>query len=194
MKESLFNSKLAEIKNKMTIWMMIAVVMGASNFLLVVFLFMLQSPEKTIIVPNEVRNSFWVKGNQVSPEYYSEMADFFVGKLLSYNSANAEGQFADVLKFMDPIGFNVMQGKLKAEAADIKSKNMSSAFYQQEIIPIIRRINMNDIEQRKRLSKTVIDFTNTIYRRWDNPKSIAPGNKVFIDNLNSAKEFESYLA
>ena len=140
MKESLFNSKLAEIKNKMTIWMMIAVVMGASNFLLVVFLFMLQSPEKTIIVPTEVRNSFWVKGNQVSPEYYSEMADFFVGKLLSYNSANAEGQFADVLKFMDPIGFNVMQGKLKAEAADIKSKNMSSAFYQQEIKVVGKKV------------------------------------------------------
>ncbi|MCL4268356.1 MAG: hypothetical protein KJZ72_02370 [Anaerolineales bacterium] len=66
-------------------------------------------------------------------------------------------------------------------------------FYQQELIPIIRRINLNDIDQRKRLSKTLIDFTNTIYRSWDNPKSISPGNKLFTDNLNSAKEFESYL-
>lgn len=133
MKDTIFNSKLAEIKNKLTIWMVIAVVMSASNFLLVVFLFMLQSPEKTIIVPTEIRSSFWVQGDQVSPEYYSEMAEFFVSKMLNYNSANAEGQFAEVLKFMDPIGFNVMQGKMKAEAADIKSKNMSSAFYQQEI-------------------------------------------------------------
>lgn len=140
MKESIFNSKLAEIKNKMTIWMMIAVGMGASNFLLVVFLFMLQSPEKTIIVPTEVRSSFWVKGNQVSPEYYSEMAEFFVGKLLSFNAANAEGQFAEVLKFMDPIGFNVMQVKMKAEAAEIKSKNMSSAFYQQEIKVVGKKV------------------------------------------------------
>ncbi len=70
---------------------------------------------------------------------------------------------------------------------------MTIAFYQQEIIPIIWRINLNDIEQKKRLSKTVIDFTNTIYRSWDNPKSIEPGNKLFLDNLNSAKEFESYL-
>ncbi|MBK9924789.1 MAG: hypothetical protein IPP66_05795 [Anaerolineales bacterium] len=70
---------------------------------------------------------------------------------------------------------------------------MTVAFYQQELIPIMRRINLNDIEQRKRLSKTVIDFTNTIYRSWDNPKSIEPGNKLFLDNLNSAKEFESYL-
>ncbi len=70
---------------------------------------------------------------------------------------------------------------------------MTIAFYQQEIIPIVRRINLNDIEQKKRLSKTVIDFTNAIYRSWDNPKSIEPGNKLFLDNLNSAKEFESYL-
>jgi hypothetical protein len=96
--------------------------MGASNFLLVVFLFMLQSPEKTIIVPTEVRSSFWVKGNQVSPEYYSEMAEFFVGKLLSYNAANAEGQFAEVLKFMDPIGFNVMQGKIEGRGRRNKIK------------------------------------------------------------------------
>ena len=34
---------------------------------------------------------------------------------------------------MDPVAFNVMQAKMKVEAADIKSKNMSSAFYQQEI-------------------------------------------------------------
>ena len=133
MKDTIFNSKLAEIKNKLTIWMVIAVGMSASNFLLVIFLFMLQSPEKTIIVPTEIRSSFWVQGDQVSPEYYSEMAEVFVSKMLNYNSANAEGQFAEVLKFMDPVGFNVMQGKMKAEAADIKSRNMSSAFYQQEI-------------------------------------------------------------
>ena len=67
MKDTIFNSKLAEIKNKLTIWMVIAVGMSASNFLLVIFLFMLQSPEKTIIVPTEIRSSFWVQGDQVSP-------------------------------------------------------------------------------------------------------------------------------
>lgn len=133
MKEAVYNSKLAEIKSKMTVWMMIAFGMSLSNFCLVIFLFMLQSPEKTIIVPTEIRKSFWVEGDKVSPDYYSEMAEFFVSKLLTYNAANAEGQFNEVLKFMDPLAFNVMQGKLKAEANDIKSKNMSSAFYQREI-------------------------------------------------------------
>lgn len=70
---------------------------------------------------------------------------------------------------------------------------MTVAFYQQEIIPIIKQINMRDIEQRKRLARTVIDFTSTLYRSWDNPKSIAPGNKIFMDNLSVAKEFDSYL-
>lgn len=71
---------------------------------------------------------------------------------------------------------------------------MTISFYQQEIIPVIRRINLNDFEQRQRVTKTIIDFTNAIYRRWDNPKSISPESKLFMDNLNSAKEFESYLA
>lgn len=67
------------------------------------------------------------------------------------------------------------------------------AFYQQEIIPLIKRINMHDIGQRKRLARTVVDFTSTLYQSWDNPKSIAPGNKIFMDNLNAAKEFDLYL-
>ena len=133
MKEAVFNSKLAEIKHKITIWQMVAVVMSFSNFLLVIFLFLLQSPEKTVIVPTEVRDRFWVRGDEVSPEYYAQMSEFFVDKLLNYNALNAEGQFTDVLKFMDPVAFNVMQAKMKVEAADIKSKNMSSAVYQQEI-------------------------------------------------------------
>lgn len=70
---------------------------------------------------------------------------------------------------------------------------MTVAFYQRELIPIIKRINMRDLEQRARLARTVVDFTSTLYRNWDTPKSIAPGNKLFIDNLNSAKEFDSYL-
>lgn len=70
---------------------------------------------------------------------------------------------------------------------------MTIAFHQQELIPIIKRTNLNDLDQRKRLSKTIIDFTNNIYRSWDNPKSIEPGNKLFLDSLKSAKEFESYL-
>jgi hypothetical protein len=39
---------------------------------------------------------------------------------------------------------------------------MTITFYQQEIIPIIKRINIHDAEQRGRLLKTVEDFTSTL--------------------------------
>ena len=74
-----------------------------------------------------------------------------------------------------------------------KFSSMTVAFYQQEIIPIIKRINLRDIEERKRLAKTVIDFSSTLYRSWDNPKSITPGNTLFMENLNLSKIFESYI-
>jgi hypothetical protein len=70
---------------------------------------------------------------------------------------------------------------------------MNVAFYQQEIVPIIKRINLYDIEQRKRLARTVIDFSSVMYRRWEDSKSIAPGNALFMEKIKEAKEFDSYL-
>lgn len=70
---------------------------------------------------------------------------------------------------------------------------MTVAFYQQEIVPIIKRINMYDIEQRKRLARTVIDFTTVFYKSWDNYKSITLGNALIMEKVNEAKKFDSYL-
>lgn len=71
---------------------------------------------------------------------------------------------------------------------------MTVAFYQQEIVPIIKRINMYDIEHRKRLARTVVDFTTAFYKSWDNTKSIAPGNAFFMEKVNESKKFDSYLS
>jgi hypothetical protein len=71
---------------------------------------------------------------------------------------------------------------------------MTVVFYQQEIVPIIKRINMYNIEHRVRLARTVIDFTTAFYKSWDNSKSIAPGNTFFMEKVNEAKKFDSYLS
>ena len=69
---------------------------------------------------------------------------------------------------------------------------MAVVFFQENIIPIMKRVNTKEIENRKRLVRTVVDFCSSIYKSWDNPKSIAPGNALFIQRINEAKEFDSY--
>jgi hypothetical protein len=71
---------------------------------------------------------------------------------------------------------------------------MTIAFYQQEIVPIIKKINMQNLENRKRLAKTVIDFNNTLLRSWKNQVTLIPGSANFIEKLNESKNFNSYLS
>jgi hypothetical protein len=53
---------------------------------------------------------------------------------------------------------------------------MTVAFFQESIIPFMKRVNTWDIENRIKLTRAVIDFCSMVYERWDNPpKSIAPG-------------------
>lgn len=66
-------------------------------------------------------------------------------------------------------------------------------FYQQMLIPIISQINIYDLEQRKKLAKTIIDFCSSVYQRWGNASSILPGSENFIDNMQSARNFSSYI-
>jgi len=65
---------------------------------------------------------------------------------------------------------------------------MASAFYRQNIASIMRRMNMHDLEQRKKLAKTVMDFSTTLYRSWDSPKSLIPGSASFIEKVNQARQ------
>jgi hypothetical protein len=65
---------------------------------------------------------------------------------------------------------------------------MVSAFYRQNIASIMRRMNMRDMEQRKKLAKTVMDFNTTLYRSWDSPKSLIPGSASFTEKINQIRQ------
>lgn len=128
-----YTSRLALLKSRLTAWMAIAFLLGIGQVMTIFLFINMRSPEKTIIVPAEIRQSFWVQGNDVSPEYYSEMAEYFVGKLLTYNDANAAGQFQDVQKYMNPVVQADLGVKLQAEAQQIKTRQLASAFFQEDM-------------------------------------------------------------
>jgi hypothetical protein len=65
--------------------------------------------------------------------------------------------------------------------------------YQNEIIPIIKKINLNDFNQRVRLARTINDFSANTLKIWGEPLEISPGNKLFKDNMKLASEFQDWL-
>jgi hypothetical protein len=65
--------------------------------------------------------------------------------------------------------------------------------YQNMIIPIIRKIDMNDYDQRARLARTINDFSTSFLKAWDEPKPLAPGSQIFTDRIRSTSEFQDWL-
>lgn len=133
MKEPTHKSLLEGLKSRVTLWMVVAFLAIGSNILLVILAMSLNRPEKTIIVPPEVRQSFWVEGNKVAPEYLLDMAKYFTADLLTYNPESAQGQFDSVLKYVDPQLNSVLRRQLYTELDEIRSKQMASVYWIKQI-------------------------------------------------------------
>ena len=65
-------------------------------------------------------------------------------------------------------------------------------FFQQELIPIIKRIDMNNLGQRMKLASDQINFCSSILQRWDSPIPFMPGSQLFLEHIDSAKKFKDY--
>jgi conjugal transfer pilus assembly protein TraE len=67
--------------------------------------------ERTILVPPEIHQSFWVSGQKVSGEYLQEMAYWYAGLALNITPHVADYQKNQFLKYAAPSDY----GRLQAE-------------------------------------------------------------------------------
>lgn len=133
MKEQLHEGLLGRLVNRLGNWTVVGISLAISNVLLVVFLILHQSAEKTILTPAIQTKEYWVQGDAASPEYYEQMATTFTELMLNYNPENAIGRFEEVLKHVNPGASNELRRKLMADLDDIKTKQRSSVFYPIEL-------------------------------------------------------------
>ncbi len=66
-------------------------------------------------------------------------------------------------------------------------------FYQMEIIPMIRQLNLYDLRQRKKLDNTQIFLSTLIYKKWNEPNGFASERDKFPEYLSLARRFDAYL-
>lgn len=66
------------------------------------------------------------------------------------------------------------------------------SFFQEEILPLTKKIDIENIDEWRKLATTSVNFNSQIFKRWESQKNVLPNDEAFILNLNKAKSFFSY--
>jgi len=124
-----FRSSLSTAQWGNRLWSGIAIVMVISNFLLVFHVITNDSREKTIIIPPEINKPFSIQGDHASPEYLTQMGEWFASLALSYTPKNVDYRINTFLRYAAPENYSILQTQLQQEAERIKRNEMSAMFF-----------------------------------------------------------------
>lgn len=117
---------------------------GLSAVLLLVVLlqsiFLFLRSEKTIILPPETKQSFWVEGNQFAPSYLEEQATYFCHLFLDVTPSNILYQGDVILRYVDPEFYSEIKANLLNEQERLKKENLTLHF-----IPIEAKVYPKDL-------------------------------------------------
>ena len=96
--------------------------------------FIVAGSERTILVPPEIHQSFWVSGHQVSSEYLQEMAYWYAGLALNVTPNVADYQKNLFLKYAAPSEFGRLQAEFGARTEFMRKNNASTQFSTQSVM------------------------------------------------------------
>ena len=99
-----------------------AVLMGIA---LLQGMFLFVHHERVILLPPEVKQSFWVEGNRFSPIYLEEQGLYFAHLLLDVSEANILTQGEILLRYVDPQAYGAFKKRLFEDAQRLKKDNLS---------------------------------------------------------------------
>lgn len=108
-------------------------VLGALSAVLLVTVFLQAvclcfKSTKTIILPPETKQSFWVEGNSFSPVYLEEQGMYFAHLLLDVSASNILAQGEILLRYVDPINHGTFKAHLFKEEQRLKRDNVACNF------------------------------------------------------------------
>lgn len=140
MEKRIYHSKLIRlVKNKNKL---VLLIIGLVFVLIVqsVCIFVIRNQERIIVVPPNVRRSFWVSQNKVSRVYLEEMTRFFSNLLLNETPETFREQQNVLLRYVLPESYGVLKARWLREEDKIKQEQISSAFF-----PVDIMVNENNL-------------------------------------------------
>lgn len=100
--------------------------MMLSNIILCTVVFF--SNERVVIVPPDIKKSFWTETSRVSTDYLEEMSLFFAAQILDVCPGSAAFQRDVVLRYVDPAYHNALKKRLIEEEETYKTQQISTSF------------------------------------------------------------------
>ncbi len=111
--------------------------LGLSSILLLIVLlqsiFLFLKSEKTIVLPPELKKSFWVEGNRFSPSYLEEQATYFCHLFLDVTASNILYQGDIILRYVEPAFYSHIKTQLLSEQERLKKENITLHFMPFEV-------------------------------------------------------------
>lgn len=163
MKLNRFRSSLSTAQWGNRMWSGIAIVMVISNALLVSHIVTHNTREKTIIVPPDIKRPFSIQGDNASPEYLTQVGEWFASLALSYTPKNLDYRIEVFLRYATPESYSTLQTHLQDEAVRIKRNEMSAMFF-----PMDARVRGDFVvvmgQQILRVGKEIVTDKSIAYR------------------------------
>jgi len=158
-----FRSSLTAAQWGNRMWSAIAIVMVLSNLLLVVHVITSSAREKTVFVPPKLTQPFSVQGDEASPEYLTQVGEWFTSLVLSYTPKNVDYRINVFLRYAAPESYSVLQTRLQDEAVRIKRNEMTSMFF-----PVDAKVRGDFVaisgQQVLRVGKEIVSDSRIAYR------------------------------
>ena len=126
MKLSFQKKRLSSLQFQKNLLGGLSLVLLAVVVLQSLFLFFRQ--ERTLILPPETKQSYWIEGNRFAPSYLEEMALYFTHLLLDVTEANILYQGEIVLRYIAPPAYGHFKTKLFEDEQRLKKDNLSLHF------------------------------------------------------------------
>jgi conjugal transfer pilus assembly protein TraE len=125
----LFTSKAANIFAENRMLKFTVLVLMAAVLVLSVCVVTAMNRERVILVPPVINSKVMITGDKASDDYLREFTRYIISLALTYNPANARGQFSELLAVYDPAGFPNARKDLYELADKIETTRASSAFH-----------------------------------------------------------------
>jgi conjugal transfer pilus assembly protein TraE len=117
---------LGVLLKQRNIFITAAAILLACNLLLSLSTFW--RTEKVIVVPPEVKQSFWVEGGKISNSYLEEMTLFFAHLILDASPITASYQRDVLLRYATPESYGTLKTQLLEDEKRLIKDNLSISF------------------------------------------------------------------